>query len=530
MVAPGATSADITEADLRTRLAIYADDSMRGRRAGTPDNLRSTAYIEREVRRLGLQPAGDSGGYFQDVPLFHRGVTVAAHAEAGATPIALWTDLVPVDAGPGARAIGEAQTIYVGSIGDTASLVAPAGTAGKAVVLRVPAGLPFGYVVQTALRRYPDANAIVLAGVDRLIANYGSYFQSGNTFLAGSMEDVTTGPTLPAVLLATSRAGQQLLGASLDAVKPGATGAVLRGDVRFERTPAPARNVVAILPGSDPALRGEYVAIGAHSDHIGISRPVDHDSLRAFNQRLHELGATDPFTDIDPAKRATIHVNVDSLHRIRPARLDSINNGADDDGSGSMGVLELAERFANAPVKPKRSILFVWHTAEELGLFGSQWFTDHPTVPRDSIVAQLNMDMIGRGRAEDVQGGGPTYLQLVGSRRLSKELGDLVEAVNAKEPMPFTFDYSMDATGHPEQIYCRSDHASYARYGIPVTFFTTGQHADYHQVTDEPQYIDYPHYARVVRLVYDIALELGNRAGRPQLDAPKPDPRVACRQ
>ena len=141
-------------------------------------------------------------------------------------------------------------------------------------------------------------------------------------------------------------------------------------------------------------------------------------------------------------------------------------------------------------------------------------------MPRDSVVADLNLDMVGRGAATDVTGGergrqgtdrrAENYLQLVGSRRLSTELGDIAEQVNATEPMPFTFDYSMDANGHPQNIYCRSDHANYARYGIPVIFFTTGGHADYHQVTDEPEYIQYEHMARVDKLVYDIALKVGD--------------------
>jgi Zn-dependent M28 family amino/carboxypeptidase len=141
-------------------------------------------------------------------------------------------------------------------------------------------------------------------------------------------------------------------------------------------------------------------------------------------------------------------------------------------------VLEIAERLAAMPAKPKRSVLFVWHTGEEKGLLGSAWYTEHPTVPRDSVVAQLNLDMVGRGAATDVTGetrdgqpvrGGPDYVQLVGSRRLSTELGDLVESVNRDGRLGLAFDYSMDANGHPMNIYCRSDHYSYARYGIPVT-------------------------------------------------------------
>jgi Zn-dependent M28 family amino/carboxypeptidase len=230
----------------------------------------------------------------------------------------------------------------------------------------------------------------------------------------------------------------------------------------------------------------------------------------------------------------------DSLRRMYPARLDSISNGADDDGSGSVSILEIAEAFAKGPVKPKRSLLFIWQTGEEKGLWGSQWFTNHPTVPRDAIVADLNLDMVGRGAATDVTGtnkeghelkGADNYLQLVGSRRLSTELGDIVEAVSARQTMPFALDYALDANGHPQNIYCRSDHANYARYGIPVVFFTTGGHSDYHQVTDEPEYIQYEHMARVDQLVYDVALRVANLDHRVVVDKAKPaSPFARCQQ
>jgi Zn-dependent M28 family amino/carboxypeptidase len=222
---------------------------------------------------------------------------------------------------------------------------------------------------------------------------------------------------------------------------------------------------------------------------------------------------------------------IDSARALRPARPDSIYNGADDDASGSMALLEIAEAFAGAPAKPKRSLLFVWHTGEEAGLFGAQYFTDNPTVPRDSIVAQLNVDMIGRGTQDDLSQGGPAYVQLIGSRRLSQELGGLVETVGrAARPTPFRFDYTYDANGHPEQYYCRSDHYMYARYGIPVVFFSTGGHRDYHMVTDEPQYLAYPKFAAVTQLIHDVAARVANLDHRPALSGPKPDPRGQCVQ
>ena len=205
-----------------------------------------------------------------------------------------------------------------------------------------------------------------------------------------------------------------------------------------------------------------------------------------------------------------------------------------------MSILEIAEAFQKGAVKPKRSLLFIWQTGEEKGLWGSQWFTNHSTVPRDSIVADLNLDMVGRGAASDVTGknkedkelfGAENYLQLVGSRRLSTELGDIAEQISATQPQPFKFDYSMDANGHTQNIYCRSDHANYARYGIPVIFFTTGGHADYHQVTDEPEYIQYDHMARVDKLVFDIAVKVANLDHRVVVDKAKQDsPFGRCQQ
>jgi hypothetical protein len=294
----------------------------------------------------------------------------------------------------------------------------------------------------------------------------------------------------------------------------------------------PARNVIAVIPGSDPALRGEYVSISGHNDHVGFNRrPVDHDSIRAFDQIIRPLGADSRPHEPSAAEAAQIRTILDSLRRLHTPRLDSIYNGADDDGSGTVGLLEIAEAFAKSGVHPRRSILLVSHTAEEKGLLGSAWYTDHATVPVDSIVAEFDIDMIGRGAASDIAAGGPTYLEVVGLRRLSKEFGDWVEAVNAKERQPFVFNYEYDVPGHPLQYYCRADHYSYARYGIPSVSLSRGEHRDYHQVTDEAQYIDYPDYARLVQMVFDAALFVANADHAPRLDGPKPaDPHVRCRQ
>jgi hypothetical protein len=531
------TTPAITPADLMTRLYIYADDSLMGRKVGTEYNLRATAYIEREVRRLGLQPAGEDGGYFQNIPLFTNYTdTAGSSVNVEGQALAYRTDWFPIPRAGRTIALDGVPVVYGGMTSDTANWISAEAAAGKVVVLTVPASAsPFRGVLYSATSRFGKAAAILVADLDRMPAAVLQQVERSS-----SLRGDPASSAAPSSILVAPRLLDLLFG-SADGLEPGAVGKSLSGKIVLVEERAPGRNVVAILPGSDPALRGQYVAIGAHNDHVGFNhRPVDHDSLRAYMSVARPQGADSPVPkEVTPEEIARIRAITDSLHRLHGARADSIYNGADDDGSGTVSVLEIAEAFAKSPVRPKRSLLFVWHTGEEAGLYGSEYFTDHPTVPRDSIVAQLNMDMVGRGAATDITGekkvgglthGGPGYLQLVGSRRLSSELGDLIETVNKRSGLGLAFDYSMDANGHPQNIYCRSDHYEYARYGIPIVFFTTGGHSDYHQVTDEPQYIDYGRMAKVATLVHDAALEVANLDHRVVVDKPKPDPNGRCVQ
>jgi Zn-dependent M28 family amino/carboxypeptidase len=357
-----------------------------------------------------------------------------------------------------------------------------------------------------------------------------------------------TGATPPgkAGLIISEATADMIMGTSAAHAARGTAGQSVSAKVmKTETIGTPGRNVIAILPGNDPKLRGEYVAIGAHSDHVPLQTPPrEHDSLKVYNEVGRPAGAEGgrdlQKNPITPAEWSKINADIATMRQTYPARLDSISNGADDDGSGTVSVLEIAEAFAKGSVKPKRSIIFVWHAGEERGMWGSGYFMDNPTVPRDSVVAQLNIDMVGRGEASDETGlakdgavlhGSAGYLQLVGSRRLSTELGNLVESVNKTRNHNLSFDYSEDADGHPQNIYCRSDHWSYAKWNIPVVFFTTGGHADYHQVTDEPQYIQYGHMARVDSLIFDVAEAAANLDHAPVVDGKKmADPRGSCHQ
>ncbi len=195
-------------------------------------------------------------------------------------------------------------------------------------------------------------------------------------------------------------------------------------------------------------------------------------------------------------------------------------NGADDDGSGTVVLLEIAEQFVRE--KPARSILFVSHQGEEAGMLGSRWFTDHPTVPLASIVAAHNMDMLGKGRVDQVKFGGPSSVQTLGSRRLSREFGDIIDSVNAVRSEVMAIDKSWDVTANPMNRFCRSDQVNYVRKDVPVTYFSTGYAQDYHQQTDEARYVDYDHAARVGRFVHDVMLAIANRRDRPAIAGPDP--------
>ena len=568
---PQPTSAAITAADLETRLYIYAADSMEGRETGTRGHVKATNYIAAQLKALGLEPMGDNGTYFQNVPVIRRALSASSTVTAGNVTLRAGTDFIAT-AGRGRvipNSVPTGQVIYAGTVGEVTPLITEEQARGKIVLVRLPAaagrggrggfgrgGFGRGGLGRGAEITGADAIIPIADEISAQQAQAAIHPREGQVALGGDPTDST-----PATISLVSRAAaERLLGGSLDGMARGTVGKTITATkIDFIDTPAPARNVVAAYVGHDPVLKNEWVAMGAHNDHIGIRQgpPIDHDSLHLYAQAAYPIRERialynlanhicggrlqqncEPATGPEKAhldslneQIAAIHINLDSVRKVNGGiRLDSISNGADDDGSGTVTLLEIAEKFAKDKPNTKRSILFVWHVGEEKGLWGSQYITDHPPVPRDSIVAQLNMDMVGRGAATDLFEGGPNYLELVGSHRLSTELGDIVETLNKGETPPFTFDYQYDANGHPENVYCRSDHFNYARYGIPIVFFTTGLHGDYHQVTDEPEYIDYPHMARIGNFVYTIANYVADMDHRPRVDHPVGDPHARCQQ
>ena len=550
---PAPTTPAITQRDLQIRLYQFADDSMQGRQVGRPGNMKGTAYLAAEMKRLGLVPAGDNGTYFQVLPYHLRQFTNHSRLTWNGNPLIFRDDWVAVPGGRQPRPVVGVEVVFGGVVGDTSKQIPAAQAAGKFVVL-LPAPQPVagvgpapvgpGRFGPQAPSRFADAVATATVDLDALTATQRALLAAPNVATqSGVARGGPPGQAPPdsltllkqqinllapqAVFRLTSATAMKIFGdRPLNGLTLGTRGATVTASLDYIELPSEyGRNVVAILPGSDPVLKHQYVALGAHNDHVGMTAPVDKDSLKAFNNARNRMLLAKQMIALTREELSSIKVNMDSIRKLVPKpRLDSINNGADDDGSGSMAVLEIAEALQAMKVKPKRSTIFVWHTGEEAGLVGSAFFVRNPTVPLDSLVAQINIDMVGRGRAEDLPGGGPDYLGIVGSSFDSRDLGAMVASVNRKQAKPMALDYKFDSattwSGY-NNIYGRSDHFNYAREGIPIAFFFTGLHGDYHQRTDEPEFIDYPHYTRITQYVKELAVEVGN-GPRPRINGTRP--------
>ena len=470
-------AAAITTEDVRRRVGIIAADSMLGRATPSPQLDQVAAYVAGEFRRFGLAPGGDSGTYLQRYPLeVQRFDPESASIRiAGPTP-ATWRtgeDVLLVDgqppsgdsAGGGVVITGTPQGVGGAALDSTV-------VTGKVVFLAYGPGVNAVAVKILPLR--PLALLLVADFPDSIWAKLPGH--SASVRVRNPSEEAGSAiPAVFAVRAATARALFTRAGVAADSLRVWGDRQLaahpLR-DVRLElavhqqllqRTSAP--NVVGILEGSDAVLKKEYVLFTAHMDHIGTPGAGEGCTAR---------GA------------------------------DSICNGADDDGSGTVAVVELAQAFTTARERPKRSLVFMTVSGEERGLWGSAFFADHPTVPLANVVADLNSDMVGRN-AKDT-------LAVIG--REHSNLGRVVDSVALAHP-----ELNIKPVGDlwpQEGLYYRSDHYNFAKKGVPILFFTTGLHPDYHQVSDSPDKIDAEKEARFARLVFYLGLAVANTTARPQ--------------
>ena len=462
----------ISPEDIRRRIGIIADDSMRGRDTPSPELDKVAQYIAREYRRLGLKPGGDRGTFIQRYSLDRVQVvaesSVAFVHGGGDVTFSYGTDFVFADNSFDSGDYAGDLVLLSGPLGvalagDSASL------AGKMLIINRPRN-------RGELRRVLawKPQGIVFVGT----APDSVWRRNVERSTRPQLRDPSR-PVGPPVLLAVravslqpvlARLGQDLSVAqnatTLEA-KP-LTGAQLHVHARIravERNSAP--NVVAILEGSDPTLKNEYVVFSAHMDHVGVAGPRGSGGCRAKGS-------------------------------------DSICNGADDDGSGTVAVVEIAEAFAGMNPRPKRSIIFLNVSGEEKGLWGSEYFSDHPAVPISGIVADLNIDMIGRNWKDTIVAIGKEH----------SDLGATLNRVGAAHP-----ELSMrpiDDIWPEENFYFRSDHYNFARKGVPILFFFSGTHPDYHQVSDSPDKIDAEKESRVARLIFYLGVDIANAAERPK--------------
>ncbi|MBC7615382.1 MAG: M28 family peptidase, partial [Pedobacter sp.] len=312
-----------------------------------------------------------------------------------------------------------------------------------------------------------------------------AFLENGNPYLKTDerMKNMADASVLPTIVIGTNVANQILAAANtnIDEVKKRITENMKPVTVSIampisfaaasKETDVRAENVLGFLEGSDPKLKNEVLVISSHYDHIGL-------------------------------------VN-------SPNAIDKVNNGADDDGSGTTGVLLLAEAFMKAKKAgkgPKRSVLFITVVGEEKGLLGSEWYAEHPVFPMANTITDLNIDMIGRG--DDDRPGNNDFVYIIGSNMLSDDLDRIGKKANA-DYVNITLDEKYNNRTDPNRFYYRSDHYNFAKFGIPVIFYFNGVHKDYHQPGDEVSKIDFPMLAKRAQLVYFTAWELANGANRP---------------
>jgi hypothetical protein len=467
--------ASITTADVQRRINIIAADSMRGRATPSRELEEVAAYVAGEFQRLKLRPAGDSGSYFQRYPLeVSRFEPDSSTLRALGRATASWRlgqDVLLVQ-GEAPEGQQTAPVVLVTGNPLAGGVLDSAAVAGKLVILS------FGPQLNAIAGKLLPLNPLAILLVGDLPDSLWMQFPGREGGIRVRNPNEGGGLNIPPVFATRiGTLGPWLAGAGVspDSLAPWSRAALKARPVAdetiqinvwqrlVERTTAP--NVVGILEGSDPSLRSEYVVYSAHMDHIGT--PGDG------------MGCT--------AQGA-----------------DSICNGADDDGSGTVAVLELAEAFATAAERPKRSVVFMTVSGEERGLWGSAYFTEHPTVPLASVVADLNTDMVGRNA--------PDTMAVIG--REHSDLGATVDRVAAAHP---------ELRIHPvgdlwpqEGLFFRSDHFNFAKHGVPILFFTSGLHPDYHRVTDAPAALDADKVARYARLAYFLGMDLANSAVRPK--------------
>lgn len=481
----------IAAGDLKRHLSFLASDELGGRFTLSQGNRIAARYLAAQLESYGYRGGARDGSFFQKVPLSYRTVDAAAsHVKLSAAGPTVEFKFGDDFLGQPAAVEFSGDLVFAGygisSPKNNHDDYAGLDVKGKIVVMIIedaPEALKSvaisdeergeraaaAHGAAAAITILPPAMAVewnqmkAFLSVPNQLGLPPRPTAEGKTFPA-----ITAGPPLAGAIAKAMGKEPSYLQPAGKAVQPMPIPA--RAEVRVKasvKEAPPAQNVVGVLEGADAKLKDEYVVFSAHYDHL------------------------------------------------KSADDGEVYNGADDDGSGTVSVLEIAQAFTVGP-RPRRSILIVFHTAEELGLFGSEFNTDHePAIPLAKLVADFNIDMIGRSKpagdndARDRELSDKDTLYLIGSDKLSTELHKLSEATN-NDTAHLKLDYRLNAESHPERLYYRSDHYNYAKHGIPVIFYFTGLHRDYHRTTDDVDKIDFEKMERIARMIFATGWRVAN--------------------
>lgn len=503
----------ITAAQLRDYLFFIASDEMEGRDTPSRGLDIAAKFIATNLSRWGVfKPAGDDGSYFQKIKLRRDKLdTSQTRAEINGRSFNSGEDFM-AQPNPG-TASGPLVFVGHGWVIKSKNMNPYEGVDVKDKIMvvsggdSIPKGVAFAdlsgkrgedWLDPVIYAQKNGAKGIIVLPNFQTLASWEQQRQrliERGSLAVEDFRGTQNNPTVPSILVSPRMAAVLFQGEKQNANVVFSSGISGEAIAAFDFSPdkkvsftvaakpeaVMTQNVVAILEGSDPVLKNEYVAVGAHYDHVGIGPPVNGDA---------------------------------------------IYNGADDDGSGTVAVLSLAEAFAKGP-RPKRSLLFVWHAGEEKGLWGSRYIVNHPPVPINQIITQLNIDMIGRSKKDgdtnprNKELSGPNEIYVIGSKMMSTELGELSERVNSSY-LNMTFNYKYDDPKDPNGFFFRSDHFNYAQKGIPIIFYFDGEHEDYHLPGDSPDKIDYQKMEKVTRTIYMTASEIANLKSRPRVDKQLP--------
>ena len=505
---PAATYAAryITQENLRRDLSVLASDEYEGRETGTKGQKMAAAYISQQFAADSLQApvtSNPSAPYLQTFSLERSAWQPGGTLTVGGKTYAWLKDFYAFGRSPFGQAT-QVQPVFVGygiEQGDYSDyqgrdvkgkdlimlLGEPHDAAGKSVLS--PDGSPTKWAVdfraKAALAAQKGARSVFFVTqepadkFEKITARLAPRIMQPTIAFAdqpgGRAPAFFVSPDLGLKLLRTSAAAVQQYAAATGAAKKPVASKFK--PVKFSlsapqtSTAVTTDNVLGFLPGTD--LKAEILVVSAHYDHLGI------------------IGG-------------------------------EVYNGADDDGSGTVGMLSIARAFAKAARSghaPRRSILFLANTGEEKGLLGSEYYTDHPVFPLASTVTDLNIDMIGRTDA--AHEGKPDYVYVIGSDKLSSQLHTALQEANRTHGN-LDLDFRFNDPQDPNRFYYRSDHYNFAKKGIPVAFFFNGVHADYHQASDEISKIEFDKLEARARLVFYLAWDLANRDARPVVDSNKP--------